>query len=259
MKMRRSRVLEKLRAGKMVCATKLNTMDPRVAEIAAMCGFDVLWYCMEHVATDWVTIENVIRAAKIYDVDVMVRVEKGSYSDYIRPFELDAAGIMVPHVMSYDEALQIVKTTRFHPVGRRPIDGGNQDGGYCSIPVDEYIAQANRERFVCIQIEDPEPLDDLDKIAQVDGIDIILFGPADFSQGIGAPGDTSHPKVVETRKRIAEVCKKYGKFAATTGGVATAAEFKKLGFQFLSAGADVVALMEYFTKIKQDFDREISK
>ena len=189
MQMRKSKVLEKLRSGKVASCVKLNLLDPRVTEIASMIGFDSVWIDMEHVPTDWGTVENHIRAAKMYDTDVMVRVARGSYSDYIRPLELDAAGIMVPHVMSYKEARFIVRTTRFHPVGRRPLDGGNADGAFCMIETADYIEQANRERFVCVQIEDPEPLNDLEKIAAIEGIDILFFGPADFSQGIGAPGD----------------------------------------------------------------------
>ena len=99
-KMQRSRVLEKLRAGKMASCVKLNLGDPRVAEIAAASGIDCIWICLEHVPNDLREVENQIRAAKLYDVDAVVRVPRGSYSDLIRPLEMDATGIMVPHVMS---------------------------------------------------------------------------------------------------------------------------------------------------------------
>ncbi len=254
MVMRRSRVLEKLRSGKVASCVKLNLLDPRVSEIAAMIGFDSVWVDMEHVPTDWGTVENQVRAAKIYDTDVIVRVAKGSYSDYIKPLELDATGIMIPHIMSYEEAKSIVKTTRFHPIGRRPLDGGNADGDYCMIDTVEYIKQANRERFVCVQIEDPEPLADLEKIAGVEGIDIIFFGPGDFSQGIGFPGDWLNPKISETRKRIAEVCQRHSKFAGTVGGPDNLKELVDMGYQYISVGADVVGIAEYFKGIVKLFN-----
>lgn len=250
MQMRPSRVLKKLRSNQTVVCVKINLSDPRATEIAAICGFDCLWLDMEHVPSDWQTIENQICSAKIYDVDVMVRVKKGCpYSDYIQPLEADAAGIMVPHVMSLQEAKQIVHWTRFHPVGRRPVDGGNADGKYCLVDFNQYIQTANSERFVVIQIEDPEPLDELEQIAQVAGIDMLFFGPGDFSQGIGAPGQWDHPKIAETRKKIAEVCKKYNKFAGTVGGTGNFKELADLGYQFISVGADVVGLWTYFKDI----------
>ena len=108
MQMRKSRVLKKIREGKVATSIKLNLADARVAEIAAMCGVDCIWIDMEHVPSDYSSVENIIRAAKIYDTDVLTRVAKGCYSDYVRPFEADSAGIMVPHLMSLEEAKKIV-------------------------------------------------------------------------------------------------------------------------------------------------------
>ena len=255
MHMRKSRVLKKLRDGQIASCIKINLADPRATEIAAMCGFDCVWPDMEHVPNDWVAIENQIRSAKIYDVDTLVRVSKGSYSDFIKPLELDAAGIMVPHLMSLEEAKKIAWQTKFHPVGRRPADGGNADGAYCMVDFNEYIETANKERFVVVQIEDPEPLDELDEIAKVDGIDMILFGPGDFSQGIGAPGQWDHPLIAEARKKVAKAARDNGKFAATIGGPADLQELVDMGYQFISAGADVVGLWSYFKPIVKAFEK----
>ena len=247
--MRRSRVLQKMREGKVATSIKLNMADPRVAEIAAMCGFDCIWVDMEHVPNDYQAIENIVRAAKNYDADVMTRVAKGSYSDYIRPLEADSTAIMVPHVMSLEEAKRIVYYTKFHPIGRRPIDGGNADGKYCMIPANDYMREANAERFTVIQIEDPEPLAELEEICALPGIDMIFFGPADFSQGIGAPNDFSNEKVLETRKRVAHIARKNGKFAGTVGSVANQDLLISLGYQFINLGSDVRALANYFSDV----------
>lgn len=245
--MRPSRVLRKLRAGEDAIVIKMNLSDARAYELAAAYGFDAVWTCMEHTTNDWRDIEQQVRAAKNFDVDVMCRVQRGSYSDYIHPLELDAAGIMVPHIMSEADARAVVRMTRFGPVGRRPVDGGNQDGFYCNVPFEEYLEQANRERFVALQIEDPEALDELDAIAAVEGYDILFFGPGDFSHAVGAPGNMDDPRVVDARKRVAEAALKHGKFAGTTGSAATIPDRKKLGYTFLPVGADVVGLGRYFS------------
>ena len=73
--------------------------------------------------------------------------------------------------------------------------------------------------------------------------------PADFSQGIGCPNDFSNPKIAETRKRIAETARKYGKFAGTVGGPGNMDELVDLGYTYISLGADVVALSDYYLGI----------
>lgn len=244
--MRPSRTLRRLRDGHVASCTKLNLADARVADIAAAAGFDCIWVDLEHVPNTLYDIEQQVRAAKAFDVDVMVRVNKGSYSDLVRPLELDAAGIMVPHVMSHAEAEQIARQTRFHPIGRRALDGGNADAAYTVLPTEAYVEQANRERFVVIQIEDPEPLEELDAIAAVRGIDMLFFGPGDFAHALGLVGQYDHPKILDARRRVAEAARKHGKFAGTVGSAESLPELVKLGYQFVSIGADVVALVEQF-------------
>ncbi len=253
MMMRTSRVLRKLRAGQPTSCIKINTADPRVVEIASAYGFDCVWLDNEHVPTDWLLLENMVRAAKIYDVDTMVRVSRGSYSDYVRPLEMDAAGIMVPHVMSTKEAELVTRMTKFHPVGRRPVDGGNLDGFFGQIDHTEYLRQANRERFVAIQIEDPEPLEELDEIAAVAGIDMIFFGPADFAHGIGKPGQWDAREVEEARRAVAAAAKRHGKFAGTPCTPDSFEKIREEGFQFFAVGADVIGLCGYFQELAGTF------
>ena len=245
MHMRQSRVLRQMRAGKVAVSTKLNISDPRAAEIAAMCGFDCLWIDLEHVPNSMTCVENTVRAAAMYDVDVLTRVSKGSYSDFCRPLEADSTGIMVPHLMSYEEARKIVYFTKFHPVGRRPIDGGNADGKYCMVDAADYIKEANEQRFVVVQIEDPEPLAELEEICALPGIDMIFFGPADFAQGIGDPSGQD-PRIDEARRLVAATARKHGKFAGTVGGPANFDALVEMGYTFISCGADVVALSAYW-------------
>lgn len=255
MKMRESRVLKKLRAGEIASCFKINFADAQASEVAAMAGFDCVWLDQEHLAQNWSVINAHIWATKAHNVDVMVRIPRGSYSDYVKPLELDATGIMVPHVMSADDARNIVKMTRFHPIGRRAIDGGSADGGYTNLDFNEYLRQANEQRFVVLQIEDPEPLAELDEIAAIDGVDMLFFGPGDFSQAIGAPGEWHHPRLVEARKLVAEAAIRHGKIAATTGGIDRLPEFLSLGYRFVSVGADVVGVNTYCQSLAARFDQ----
>ena len=252
--LRKSRVLRKIRDGKVAYCLKLNLADPRVAEIAAMSGIDCIWLDMEHVPSDYIDIENMIRAAKIYDTDTLVRVAKGSYNDFIKPFEADATGIMIPHLMSLEEAKQIVYFTKFHPIGRRPIDGGNADGKYCLVNTMDYITEANNERFNIVQIEDPEPMDELDEICQLPGIDMIFFGPADFSHAMGMPDNIMNEKTLAARALVAKTARKYGKMAGTVGGLGNRQQLIDEGFNFINLGADVVGLTQYFGNIVKELE-----
>ena len=165
----------------------------------------------------------------------------------------------MPHLMSLGEAEKIVYYTKFHPVGRRPIDGGNADGKYCLVSPQDYMKEANEERFVAVQIEDPEPLPELEEICALPGIDMIFFGPADFSQGIGSP-DGGDPEIERVRRLVAGTARKYGKYAGTVGSPENFDALVEMGYTFISVGADVIALSQYYTdKLEKISGREIAE
>jgi len=246
MNVRPSRLLKKLRAGQTGTCLKFNLADARVIELACLGGTDSVWLCNEHVPNDWLNVEHMIRAARVHDVDSIVRVAKGSYSDYVKPFEAGATGIMVPHVTTADEARKIVEMTRYHPLGRRPIDGGNIDGKFCMIPTADYVAQCNEEQFLIFQIESPEALANVEAIAAVPGFNGLLFGAGDFSHLIGKAGQINSPETTAARKRVAAVARANGKFAMTPGLIAPWEEQAAEGFNVFNLGADVIGLGDYF-------------
>ncbi len=248
MKLPSSRILRLLRENRFPSVLKINLADPRVAEVAGASGIDALWLCQEHVPNDWLNLEHMIRAARIHGIDTLVRVAKGAYSEYVRPLEAGATGIIVPHVADAAEARQIVEWTRFHPLGKRALDGGNIDGQFCLIPQDEYLRHSNTERLIVLQIESPEALEHVEAIAAVPGFNGLLFGPGDFSHRIGLAGQISAPEVVAARQRVARAARAHGKFAMSAGLIAPVADLVAEGHGVFGVGADVIGINHYITQ-----------
>jgi len=255
---RNSRILKALRSEESACCIKMNLSDPRVVEICGISGISSVWLCNEHVPNDWLNLENQIRAAEKYGMDSIVRVSRGGYSDYIKPFEAGATGIMVPHLETADDARQVVERTRFHPYGKRGIDGGNADGLFCNLALKEYVEHSNRERFIILQIESPEALNHLEEIAAVEGYDILLFGAGDFSHRIGCLEEIHDPRVVDARKRVAAAAKRHGKFAMLPGIHESLEIHLEEGYQLFGIGSDVVALTQYFRKMNDSFSNALA-
>jgi len=248
-------VLKKLRNNEPVWCAATALTDTNVIEIYGYLGIHCVWICTEHRPFGIETVHNCVRAAKMTGMDSMVRVPKGSYSDFIRPLELDATGIMVPHVMSGEEAAGVVRTTRFHPIGLRPMDGGNSDGPFCMRSVEDYIAFANAQRFVVVQIEDKEAVDCMEDIVATDHIDVFFIGPGDLSHSYGVPGQIDHPKVQAAVDKLAGLCKQYGRNWGMPCPPEKAPELIEKGARFLTAGADIVAIREKGLALRQAFEQ----
>lgn len=253
MKLRPSRVLRELRAGQNSTILKLNLGDPRIVELAGLAGASAVWLCNEHVPNDWLNLEHQIRAAKLYDMDTIVRVSKGSYTDYVKPFECDATGIMVPHITSAEEARSVVDMVRCRPLGSKALDGGNMDGLFCQAALSDYAQHCNTEKFVILQIESPEALAVVDDIAAVPGYDMLLFGAGDFSHRIGKLGQATCTETVAARKQVHAAAMKHGKYVAVASLFGQKDQLLREGGRVFTLGADVLELGAAFHKMVKDF------
>lgn len=237
--MRCSKVLRKLRAGEPVFCLKSSYALPEIVELMGVLGVDVVWICNEHNELDAAQSRSVMRAGRAADVDILYRRAFSTYDRLIQLLEMGVAGVMIPHCRSAAMAREIVAAAKFPPLGKRGFDGINADSDFGTRPLTEYLAHANRETFVMVQIEDVEAVDEIEAIAAVPGIDIIFIGPADLSQSLGAPGECKHPEIRRIIRRTVRACRNNGIFCGTAG---LDAEYMKAllddGVSFLSVKSD---------------------
>jgi 4-hydroxy-2-oxoheptanedioate aldolase len=252
--MRTSIVRKKWLSGKPALCCAIALCDPAVAELASMLGIDCLWIDMEHSARSLEIASNLMRAARVGSADVIARPAKGEFMRLGRLLEAGAQGIMYPRCSSADEAAEVVRWSRFHPVGSRGVDGGNADMPYCSMSLPEYIRMANEETFLLVQVEDPASLDQVEKIAKTPGLDGIFFGPGDFSVQAGIAEQFNHPIMKDAIRRVAAAAKSAGKvWGMPAFDLDHAAVILELGALFIAWGTDIVMLKEGFELIQKQF------
>jgi 4-hydroxy-2-oxoheptanedioate aldolase len=255
--MRKSRVLEKLRAGQPVLiGSPTPYPSAKLVELIGLTGFDCVWIDHEHQDISDDQIYHMCLAARATDMDAMVRIRKGEYHTFFRALETGANGIMVPHVLTAAEALNVVRNTKYAPDGLRGIDGIEAHADHGLQPFNEYIAQANRETFNAVQIEDAEGVENVEAIAAVRGVDILFVGPADLSASLGVVGQFNHPRVVEATERVARAARAAGiQWGSTVGSVEQFVTLREQGATFFAWGAAVVGLHGYLQGIRDEFRR----
>ena len=254
--MRKSKILKKLRNDEWVLITSAAILgaSSKITELAGSIGFDGLWLDMEHTCYNYDQMFHLIQGARAADTDCIVRIRKDGYSDYCRLLEDGAAGIVVPHCMSAEEARYIVRRSKFHPQGLRGIDGAGADADYALSDFNEYIQHARSETFVVVMIEDREAVECIDEIASVEGIDVLFMGCYDLSQSYGITGEVSHHIIEEAIQKVSEASAKYGKWWGLQAGTTKDAEkYLSMGAKFISAGDEVLILIEGYKKIIKDF------
>ncbi|MGE4563578.1 MAG: HpcH/HpaI aldolase/citrate lyase family protein [Victivallaceae bacterium] len=243
--MRTSNVLQKLRAGEPVFCLKSTYAQPEIVELMGKLGADVVWICNEHLDLSSAQRRSVMCAGRAAGVDILFRRSYNGYSGLIRLLEMGCAGLMIPHCKSAAMAAEIVRETKFYPLGTRGFDGSGADSDYGTRPLAEYMAHANRETFLMMQIEDAEAIDQIEAIAAVPGIDLIFIGPADLSHSLGCPGDLKNPRIREVITRTVRACKANGIYCGTAGlDIAYTRELLELGVKFITGQSEYSMIRE---------------
>ena len=187
---------------------------PGLARLAANAGADFIIYDMEHTGWSIETVRDLIASGDGAPIVPFVRVPATQYHFIARVLDVGAMGIMVPMVGDAAQAEMIVQSAKYPPLGQRGAAFHMAHDGYAGGDVGEKMRSANDEVVLIAQIENRSGLENVERIAAVDGIDILWIGQFDLSNFLGIPGQFTHPTFLDAIKRVTEACQRYGKTAA---------------------------------------------
>lgn len=190
-----------------------NTVPgPVVAEMLAGAGFDWVLIDTEHSLTDLPDTMGMMQAMVGYPASPVVRIAANDAVLIKRALDLGAQSLMVPYVQTVEEAQRAVEAMRYPPRGIRGMGGMTRATKYGAVT--DYVARAEQELCLLVQVETAATLPLIEAIAAVDGVDGLFIGPADLSATMGYPGQLGHPSVVaaieDALRRIAATGKAAG-------------------------------------------------
>jgi 2-dehydro-3-deoxyglucarate aldolase/4-hydroxy-2-oxoheptanedioate aldolase len=238
-------IKSRLAAGKVVRIFAVGAVPNfKLIEIAAQSGgYHGVWIDQEHAALSQGQIEQLAVACRATGLDSYVRLAPTSYADVMRPMEAGVGGVMAAQVRSAAEVRQIVSWAKFPPLGCRGVNTSNFEGGYTTRSLAEFVRSTNQDRWLSIQIETAEALDQVEEIARVEGVDCLFVGPADLSVALGVPGEFLHAKCLAALERVSKAVQSVGKsWGILARGAEHARECQRLGCQFFAFASDLSVL-----------------
>jgi 2-dehydro-3-deoxyglucarate aldolase/4-hydroxy-2-oxoheptanedioate aldolase len=255
------RMKQKLAGGEMVLVSGMGRiLHHNILQILGIQGgFDGVWFDHEHVGFSMEQLEVATLACRSEGLENFVRVAPTDYALVTRCLEAGAGGMMAAMIHSPEQAEEFVKWTKFHPRGHRGLNVGGQDARFATISPAQFVKQANEKTFLAIQIETLGAVEHCDKIAAIDGVDLLFVGPSDLSQALGVTGDFFNPQCLEAIDRVSAACKKHGK---TWGAVCISPEHADMlaekGCLMLSPTSDTKIINSGIQSIKQSYGKYFS-
>lgn len=261
--MRPNKFRELLSADNPTIGTHIHTTWPSIVEIIGHTGlYDYVEFVGEYGPYDLHDLDNLARAAELYDMSSMIKVDqepRGFLAQ--RAIGSGFQSVLFADCHSVEEVRECVRIAR----PDTPEDGGSYGVatrrfaymGYGGTP--EYV-QALRDIVVVIMVEKQGTVDNLEEVLSVEGVDMIQWGPADYSVSIGRPGEwRKSAEAKETELRVFKTALDMGvQPRAEIAHADQAKYFLDLGVKHFCIGTDVAILFEWWKQHGEDIRKAVS-
>ena len=238
--MRQSTVRQRWNEGRIASCIACQLQDPTVFEIASTSGFDCLWLCLEHKPVSVESAVDLMRAARVGSADVMARPGKGEFMRMGRLLDAGAQGILYPRCDDAAEAQQVVRWSKFAPLGERGFYGSNPASDFGRAGARAFVEHANAQTWIAVQVESPDAVPHTRAMAEVEGIDMIFFGPADYSLLAGQPGGFQTKETLAAAEAVCRQTLAAGKrFGTLCFDAQHVRQMKDMGATFISMNSDM--------------------
>ena len=233
---------DRLRQGEYLVGTFQKTPHFHITEVLGMTPLDVVCLDAEHAPFDRQSLDQCQAIARANDFPAVERIPHNSPSAILDCLDRGAAGVVIPHVRNAAEAKAAAKACAYGE-GGRGFAGSTRAAGYATRPMGDILEAAKTQVSVIAQIEDPEALNEIDEIAQVEGIDCLFIGRADLTVALGA----ATPKdqiVLDAVDKIVDACRRHdrtcGMFVADLSEIP---EWRKKGATLFLLQSDHAMMM----------------
>ncbi len=213
--MQENRLRTMLNDGKPTLGTHVIIPWPGIIEVIGQTGaFDYIEYVGEYSPFNLDTLDNFGRAIELFpEMSGMMKVEEHT-AGFIATRAIDAGlqNVLFTDCRSADDVRECVSLVRSETpdAGGTHGAGMRRNVGYVSYAGSEHWVQAMNDVVIAIMIEKKGAMDELEEILNVEGIDMVQFGPADYSISIGMPGQTRSDEVQQAHHSMIEMALKAG-------------------------------------------------
>ena len=224
--------------------------SPGIPIILKNAGCEFIIFDMEHGGLSLEQFKVLATISNSNNISPLIRIPEVSYNYVARALDLGAAGIMTPMVNSSEEAIKIVKSSKYPPEGIRGAGFGFAHDNYNNQNPLAYIQNANNELINIIQIETKLALENVESIAEINGVDCLWVGHFDLTNFLGIPGNFTSPIYLDAIKRVVEAGKANSKSLGIMVNNNEELEmYSRMGFNMIAVGTEMNILSRSISEI----------
>lgn len=250
-KKRRNVLRELLKAGKPTLGTHVHVTWPGMVEVIGYSGgMDYIEFSGEYAPYDLYALENFGRAIDLFPhMSSMIKIDQEPRI-YIagRAVGSGIQNLLFADIRSVEDTREAVAAARAETPQTKGYVGAamRRDVGYLLTCGSKIYVDQLQDGVVALMIEKDSAVENLEAILAVPGVDMVQFGPADYSMSIGIPGQWNHPRVREAERQVIETALKMGVAPRVElGDIRDADRYIKMGVKHFCVGWDIDIIHKY--------------
>ncbi|MBD3351704.1 MAG: hypothetical protein GF364_09490 [Candidatus Lokiarchaeota archaeon] len=194
---------EKLEQNKKIYGIMIKDfINSAIVPLLIESGYDFIVLDCEHSGGTFSDIQNLAIAAKNTNLQIIVRPASLSYEHIARTLDMGADGLMIPHIDTKKEAEKVIEYAKYPPLGKRGYGMRRYLSKFDSNSSADYKKKANSLTTIFIQIESELGANNIENILDVEAIDGLIIGPADFTLDLGCIGEYNNERFVSLAERV---------------------------------------------------------
>jgi 4-hydroxy-2-oxoheptanedioate aldolase len=226
-----NRILEAHRKGEVAFGLFLQSHSKEVIEVAAYAGYDFCLIEHEHCRTNLETMLDMVRTCDAAGITPIVRVDELNRAKIRAAVESGACGIMVPHIMSPEDARAAINACHYPPEGDCGICAVIRSARYDNSTYDEYIDWVNKNVSTHLLLEDVSAIEQAEAILDelTPGRDTIHIGLGDIAGAIakrGEPINWNPEYCTQAAEKVIKLAKERGIHIGGMGWPPTASNYE---------------------------------
>ena len=251
--MRANRLRELLDADQPTLGTHILSSWPSIVELVGLSGmFDYVEFVAEYGPYDLYSLENLGRAVDLFDhMSSMMKIEQEPRTYLaVRALGSGIQNLLFADPRTVEDVEECVSAVRAEAPGSggRHGVGMRRDVGLVLEVGTPAFVEALDEAVVALMIEKDEAVENLEALLSVGGVDMVQFGPGDYSMSIGLAGQFDHPRVREAEEHVIATALRMGVAPrAELGGPEGVERYLDLGVKHFCIGTDVKILFNWLT------------
>jgi 4-hydroxy-2-oxoheptanedioate aldolase len=212
--MRKENILRKrLNEGKPTLGTHVITPWPGMFEVIGNSGiFDYIEYVSEYSTWTLPLFDEIGRTMELFpNMAIMIKTEEQARGMVVtRAIDAGFQSVIFTDIRTPQDvrdSIRLVRAETPDAGGLHGINSRRHSGGYGGAKggksTEDWVKEMN-DVVIVVMIEKKGAMENLEEILSIKGVDMVQFGPSDYSISIGKPGQVMSP---ETQNAEAEMIK----------------------------------------------------